>query len=324
MPIDEAFWIVLPGPLSSLTVRELFEHVFPDDDSIQTSARDRLDLETNPDLANIYDVVVDIFARKRAGLCTVETYQNFGPKLADSMAIQGLTWKEDEEFLLDLVLEQRFSAIDYAVQRDEFADAEEALRWLQSSTLLYFLDVHDYILPIEPINELDAGLLPIAKLLQESGDIQPSEESNLFEITEQGNETVQQMIARAENVLERYEIFADVLYDPQTGECECGTGRGEDIRIPVYEAEGVDPARSVFLVELFDSTLARLEDDWREVIHDREFFETLLTPVIDRPLVADDVLEQIVDAGFALMDAQAQAASQEARNRQLRRALERD
>ncbi len=324
MPIDDAFWIVLSDDLSSLTVGELLTRVFPVDDSLQTSARQQLDLETNPDLANMYDVLVDIFARKRAGLCTAETYQNFGLKLDDSTPTQSFIREEDEVLLLDLVLEQRFSAIDYAVQRDEFADAEEALRWLQSSTLLYFLDLHDYILPIEPINELDAGLLPIANLLQESGDIQPSEESNLFEIAEQGHERIQQMMARAENVLERYEIFADVLHDDQTDECDFATGSGEDMRIPVYEAEGVDPARSVFLVELFDGTLARLEDDWREVIHDREFFEALLTPVIDRTLVADDVLEQIADAGFALMDEQAQEVSQEARDRQLRRALKRD
>ena len=324
MPVDDAFWVVLPGPLSSLTVRELFEHVFPNDDSLQTSTRHQLDLEANPDLANMYDAVIDIVARKRAGLCTVETYQNFGPRLGDSAAVQGLILEDGGPPVLDLVLEQRFSAIDYAVQHGEFTNANEMLQWLQSSTLLYFLEAHDYILPIEPISKSDARLLPIAQSLLESGDIQPSDESSLFEISERGRETIQQMFADVENVLGRYEIFADVLYDRHAGEPDFGTGRGEDIRIPVYEAERVDPARSVFLVELFDGTLTRFENDWREVIHEREFFETLLMPVVDRPLVADDVLEKIADAGFALMDERTQDASRDARDRQLRRALERD
>lgn len=325
MPIDDAFWIVLPDDLSSLSIGQLFQQVFPRGESLQASFRERLGLEANPDLADMYESIVDIVARRQAGLCTVWVYRNHGQPLGDSTAVRQLKCEEDRGLLLvDLVLEQRFSPIEYAVTRGEFSDADEALRWLQSRAVLYFLDGQDYILPIEPINETDVGLLSIAQSLGESGDIEPSNESGLFEITEQGHETVHQMIAEAENVIDRYEVFADVLYDPETGECEFGTGRGEDMRIPVYEAEGVEPLQAVFHVELYDGTLVRLEDDWREVIHEREFFEVLLMPVVDRPLLDYDVLEKIAEAGFVLMDEQTQEASQEARNRELRRAMERN
>ncbi len=324
MPIDDSFWIVLPNDLLSLTAGELFEQVFPQDTSLQSAFRQQLDLDTNPDLTNMYDALVDIFARKRAGLCTVDTFQNDGRRSSDSTVVSDITDYDSTPPVLDLVLEQRFSAIDYAVRRGDFADVGEAMRWLQSRTLLHFLDADDYILSVEPLNEADAGLLPITQLLQESGDVQPAEETSLFEITDEGHETIQQMIADAENVLERYEVFADVLYDPETRESDFGTGRGEDLRVPVYEAEGVTPFRAVFHVELFDGTLARLEDDWRKVIYEREFFDVLLMPVVDRPIVDGEALERIVDAGFALMDEQTQETARQLREGQLRRTLKRD
>jgi hypothetical protein len=324
MPIDDAFWILLPCDLSSLTLGELFESLLGADESMSSAFRQRLDLKRNPDLADMYDSLVDIHARKQAGLCTVDAYQNFGPKLADSADVHRFMREQDGPPLLDLILEQRFSAVDYAVRRGDFTDVEHALRWLQSSVLLYCLGEQEYILPIKPINETDMGLHLIADLLLESEDIHASEDSGLLEITDRGRETLHQMIAVVENVLNRYEIFADVLCDAETGECDFGTGRGGDMRIPVYEAEGVDPFRAVFFVELFDGALEKLEDDWRDVIHEREFYDALLMPVTDRPLVDEQILEKIVDAGFLLMDEQVREASESAQNRQLRRTLERD
>ena len=220
------------------------------------------------------------------------------------------------------MLEQRFSAIDYAVRHGEFADQDEALAWMRSRVLLYYLSVSDYVLLTEPVDDADAALLPIAQTLVDEGLMERPTESGPFEVTEPGMEALHEMTAEVENVLERYEVFGNVLYDPETGECEFVTGVGDDLRIPVYEAEAVSPVRAVLLVELCDGELARMSDDWRTAIHDREFFDALLLPVVERPLVDDEDIDAIIDAGFAFMEQQAQEASLADEDAQLRRSVD--
>ena len=226
--------------------------------------------------------------------------------------------------MLDLVLEQRFSPIDYAVRRGEFANAEDAMAWMQTRMLLYFLHLLGHTLHVRPPSSADASLLPIAKLLEESGHIQRSQDSGLFEVTERGRETIHEMTAAAENALDRYEIFADVRYDPSTGECDFLTGGGADCRIPVYEAESLSPIHTVLFVELYDGSLAQLEDDWRSAIHDREFFEAVLMPVVDRPLIDDSAVDNIIEAGFAFMEEQARESMRQDDDERLRRIIQQE
>lgn len=324
MPIEDAFWVGIPEELSSLLLRDLFERVFPSDESLQVPFRSRLDVRNNPDLPDMYDALVDIFARAEMGLCTVATYRNHGPKLADSSIVCRHLTRGDAPGVLDLVLEQRFSAIDYTVQRGDFPDVEAAMTWLSSRVLLYFLDTPDYTLSTAPLDDADVALLPIAQSLVDAGCIKRSAESGLFEITERGREEIHRMTAEAETAIERYEVFADVLYDPHTGGCDFGTGIGQDVRIPVYEAEALSPLRAVLFVDLHDGTLGRMAGDWRTVIRARAFFETLLLPVVERPLVDAEAVDAIIDAGFTLTEQQAWEASRQAEEAQLRRSLSRD
>ena len=224
--------------------------MFPSDPSLQQPFLQRLDINGNPDLPEMYDALVDIFVRQELGLCTVDTYVNHGPKLDDSATIGPLLATKDTLPVLDLVLEQRFSAIDYAVRRGDFADNDEALAWMRSRVLLYFLGALDYVLPTEPVDDADAGLLPIAQSLVDERLIERSNESAPYEITELGMEALHGITAEAETVIERYEVFADVLYDPESGRVRLRNGLGADLRIPVYEAEALSPVRAVLLVEL--------------------------------------------------------------------------
>ena len=322
MPIEDGFWIGLPDDLSPLSLRELFSRVFPVDPSLQQLFLERLDVSGNPDLPDMYHALVEIFVREELGLCTVEAYVNHGSKLDDSAAIDRRLNKNDTPPVLDLVLEQRFSAIDYAVRRGDFADQEEVLAWMRSRVLLYFLDTPDYALLSDPVDDADAALLPIAQTLVEEGLIERPAEPGPFEVTELGHEAINEMKAEVENVLERYEVFGDVLYDPETGECDFGTGAGIDLRIPVYESEALSAVHAVLLVELCDGELAKMDDDWRTVIHDREFFDALLLPVVERPLIDPEDLDAIIDAGFEFMERQARQASLADEDAQLRRSID--
>jgi len=322
MPIEDGFWVALPNDLAPLSLGELFKRVFPSDRSLQQTFLQRLDVKGNPDLPEMYDALVEVFIREELGLCTVDTYVNHGPKLEDSAVVSRHLTKSDGPPVLDLVLEQRFSAIDYAVRREDFRDAGEALTWMSSRVLLYFIGAREYVLPTEPDDNAETALLPIAQSLVEEGLVERPADSGTFEITELGMEALHEMTAEAENVIERYEVFADVLCDPESGECDFGTGAGIDLRIPVYEAEGLSPVRVVLLVELCDGELVRMDDDWRLAIQDREFLEGLLLPVVERPLVDAEDLDGIIDSGFAYMEQQARETSLADEDARLRRSLD--
>ena len=322
MPIEDGFWMGLPDDLSSLSLQELFRRVFPSDPSLQQPFLQRLDVKGNPDLPEMYDALVEVFIREELDLCTVDTYVNHGPKLEDSAVVSRHLTKSDGPPVLDLVLEQRFSAIDYAVRREDFRDAGEALTWMRSRVVLYIIGALDYVLLTEPVDGADAALLPLAETLVDEGLLECPADSGPFEVTELGVEAIHGMTAEAENVIERYEVFADVLCDPESGECDFGTGAGNDLRIPVYEAEGLSPVRAVLLVDLCDGDLVRMDDDWRLAIQDREFFEALLLPVVERPLVGAEDLDAIIDAGFAYMEQQTHEASLANEDEQLRRSID--
>ncbi len=324
MPIEDGFWIALPDDISSLLLRGLFGRVFPTNPSLQRPFVERLDASRNPDLPDMYDALVEIFARKELGLCSVDSHVNHGPKLDDSAVVSNHLTKIDTPPVLDLVLEQRFSAIDYSIRRGEFRDVDEALTWMRSRVLLFFLGASDYALPTEPADDddVDATLLPVAQALVDEGLVERSEETWQLELTELGQETVNGMIDEAETVIERYEVFADVLYDSETGDCEFDSGAGIDLRIPVYEAEGLSAARAVLLVELCDGEFAQMVDDWRTAIHEREFFEALLLPVVERPLISPSALDMIIDAGFELMEQLASDATLTDEDAQLRRSID--
>ncbi len=322
MPIEDGFWIALPDDISSLSLRDLFSRVFPTSPSLQRPFVERLDASRNPDLPDMYDALVEIFAREELGLCSVETHVNHGPMLDSSAVVEQHMTKIDTPPVLDLVLEQRFSAIDYSIRRGDFRDVDEALAWMRSRVLLFFLGASDYALPTEPADDVDATLLPVAQALVEEELVERSEETWQFELTELGQETVNGMMDEAETVIERYEVFADVLYDSETGDCEFDSGVGIDLRIPVYEAEGLSAARAVLLVELCDGEFALMDDDWRTVVHEREFFESLLLPVVERPLIGPSDLDAIIDAGFLFMEQLASESSLADEDAQLRRSID--
>ena len=322
MPIEDGFWIALRDDISSLSLRELFRRVFPTNPSLQRPFVERLDVNRNPDLPEMYDALVEIFAREELGLCSVETHVNHGPMLDSSAVVEQHMTKIDTPPVLDLVLEQRVSAIDYSIRRGDFRDVDEALTWMRSRVVLFFLGASDYALRTEPADGVDATLLPVAQALVAEGLIERSEETGQFELTESGQESIDGMMDEAETVIERYEVFADVLYDSETGDCEFDSGAGIDLRIPVYEAEGLSASRAVMFVELCDGEFALMDDDWRTVVREREFFESLLLPVVERPLVGPSDLDVIIDAGFLFMEQLASESSLADEDAQLRRSID--
>ena len=112
-----------------------------------------------------------------------------------------------------------------------------------------------------------------------------------------------QLIAEAESYVDRYDLFSDVLPGAAPGSHRFGTGRGIDLRVHVYEAEGVDPLRAVFLLRIYDSSLEEAAGETgSRAATDPDFFRDILAPVTDSEDIDPHVLDAVIDDGFAMME----------------------
>ena len=249
---EDALRVLLPPEYAALLVRELVEAIFPDDEPGRSQVEARFDLVENPDLPEIYSVLLDAFRQWRMGHCSLKLAENPGAPIefSDSVA-QHLKNSEDgsEDSLsgptLAIIIEQEYRALDFAVERGGWESREKLLEWLQSLTLLYHLDKHEYQLPASPTAEVDQGLAAVAAVLVNQGIIAASPESGIFYITEAGRHTIGRLLAETESYIARFDVFKDVVYGldaRDAGLVEFDSGRGEDLRVQVFEAEGLESA----------------------------------------------------------------------------------
>ena len=204
-----------------------------------------------------------------------------------------------------MTIEQEYRALDYAVERGCWESREKLLEWLQSLTLLYFLDKHRYPLSAAPTAEVDPRLAKIAEVLSAQGIIAASaetEETDVFDITEIGRRSIGSTLAETESHIARFDVFQDVAYDREAGVVEFDTGRGEDLRVQVYVAEGLDPLRVVFLLRLYDGSFDEHHPGWPELIHTTKFYEEILEPVVNHCQVEESVLGWIIESGYAYLE----------------------
>ncbi len=320
MALRDAFCVTLPSDWARLTVGELLERVFGEDDEGQRIF-DSLDVAANPDLPDMYRELVEVVRLWRAGRCELAVYVNNGPRIAlAESAERHVAYPADGAAVLDLVLEQTFEPLAWFARQG--GDADELLGWLRGCVLLYFMDKHGIELSPEPECESDRRLLPIAEALREQGLVEASEDGGTFAIAGKGRAYLGELIAETEDYIDRYDVFASVRVDEEAEIVEFGARDGLDLRAQVYEDEGWDPLQVVFLLRLYDGTLDEGLASWREDIHEAGFFDGLLRPALDCDEVDAVTLDWVIEAGFARVEETAEGERERLSNRDaLRRAL---
>ena len=317
MNLEDAFWVELePGHLMMHT-SEFLDLVFSGDRRKQEEVRALLDVEENPDLPDMYTELLEVFAEWRSGKSTLEFFANQGPeirlndRLHDHLSImQSPKHRINETPLLDLVIEQKLDVLDYLADAGYFKDKQTMMEFMQANMLMYFLDRHEYKLPVDPIAETDQNLLPIAKKLQSVELIAPSDSEQTFAISEEGRQAIGRTIAETESYIDQYDVFKDVYLDSDSGAPVFDTGRGQDLRVQVFEAEDLDAVRVVFLLRLYDSTFDEVLATWRDSIHSEAFFGEMLSPIIDAERVDEETLEFILEAGYNFNEEQFESAKE--------------
>jgi hypothetical protein len=319
MPLADGFEVTLSDVDLDARVGDLLDLVFGPNVRDEAIAS-LIDSKRNPDLPEMYEALLDTFADLRDRRCSLQLHRNHGPEmqLTDDVGRHLASRPASHPAgsprpMLDVVVEQRYTPLAYAAERWYGGDLGLLLDRQQEHVLLYFVGHYGHQLPTEPEASLDAGLLPIAARLVEQGALTAPADGD-YQLTEAGEDRLDRAEAEVEASIRLYDLFADIVYEP--GRIEFG-GPGADLRVDVYESEGLDAAEALILRQLYDGTLEDLEADWREAILDDEFFAELLMDLADRERVDTDLLEEIIEAGFAHVDELEEQADREAQQRRL-------
>ena len=320
----DALEAVLPAEYAALRIGELLEAVFPEDEEGRSHLERMLDLRENPDLPEIYGELLEVMSRWRRGdyclkLSLVDdTVVELGDPTVDLLRPPEQQRSSHPSYpVLNLEMKREFPTLDHAVQKGYWEDNTTLMAWLQSLTLLYFLDKHEFKLSPNPSTETDRRTLTLAEDLLKRRIILLSEETGCFRITEHGRRYLGIQIAETEFYIDRYDLFKDVAHDEEASIVEFGGGRGEDLRVQIYINEGLDPLRTVFLLCLYDGSLDEFICTWQARIHDESFYNEILEPVMDHHRVEDDLIGQIIESGFAYLQEEMEDQRENRSNQQI-------
>lgn len=139
--------------------------------------------------------------------------------------------------------------------------------------------------------------------LEKDGLIDIDVKKAAYKLTEKGVRTHASYLEEAQNLIRRYDIFGDVDIDA-SGKAHFDTGLGKDLRVPVYEVEGIDPYRARFLLGLNDGEWDGTED-WIDNLENENWYRQVFEP-IDRAPSVDDVggkarIEAVIDQGKSVL-----------------------
>lgn len=175
---------------------------------------------------------------------------------------------------------------------------EESMKLFGRIMLMHQLAIGNQLDVTQDFAEL-ADILPELER-KELVDIDVKKAS--YKLTPTGKIEYDKYIAEAQDLIKRYDIFGDADVDASSI-ARFDTGLGRDLRIPVFEYEGVDPFRARFLLGINDGEWNNLSN-WYECVADEKWFENLFKPIENAPSIDDigrNLLARIIDQGKAAL-----------------------
>ncbi len=324
-PADDLH-LVLPSDYAGDSLGRLLDRVFPEDEQTRANVESMFDVRANPDLPDIYAVIADAVQGWRTGLWELSISTDGAYRLDPAGPVYPYLQRPcpDQERpavrsrpQLHLRVEQQYHALEYAVREGFWTSKPALLGWLQELTVLYFIDKFEY--PLPAVSSGGQSPAPGVAGLQSKGLMAPSEETDAFVITEEGRGFIGRLLSETEACIDLYDHFQDVDFDTEAEDVCFGRGRGVDLRAQVYNTEGLDPIRTVFLLRLYDGSLDAFAGQWTSLIDDESFFDRLLEPVVNRYYVDDELMGRIVESGYSYLEERREQAQQLASERRIMR-----
>ena len=322
----------MPPQHRHLSVSQLINSAFPESPEERQTISAQFDLRANPDLPDIYAVFVAVCEEWRDWRCALRVTA-WGEYVELSAPVSGLFTTAEPSPLLALRLEQEYRAQEYAVRHGLWSSRKELLSWMRSLTALYFLDKHEILLHPgslpEPAPALrgalaslqSQGLIAAPPLAEPDGD-GPSDAAAPYAITSPGRRFIAELLAETESLIDQYDHYKDTLVDTDREVAEFDTGRGADLRVEAFLAEGLDPIRAVFLLRLYDGAFDHRIRDWQDAIEDENFYEGILEPVVNRDGATLEAMGLVVESGLSWLEERQEQLRREAVEQEILRQAE--
>ncbi len=144
-------------------------------------------------------------------------------------------------------------------------------------------------------------LRPVTEEAEAKGLLRFDLSKNTFQATPEGENAYQSLIAEAQELIRRYDLFCDVDLAKGQTEIRFGSGLGQDLRIPIWELNGINPFRARFVLGLNDGEWDAL-GDWPKRIVNPRWFDEIFAPIEDAPTIDNlgrPLCERIFDEGKA-------------------------
>ena len=149
-----------------------------------------------------------------------------------------------------------------------------------------------------------------------------SDDAAPYAITPLGRRFITGLLAETESLIDQYDHYKDTVVDLDREAAEFDTGRGVDLRVEAFLAEGLDPIRAVFLLRLYDGTFDHRLRDWQDAIQDEEFYEGILEPVVNRDGATPKAMEVVIESGLSWLEERQEQDRREEAEREIRRQAE--
>lgn len=345
MAPDNLIRLELPGECRRLSLSDLLDRAFPESPEERQEIAAQFDPGTckyraNPDLPEIYAVFLAACDEWRDWRCALRATSADGADVDLSAPVSRLVATDTDSPLLALRLEQQYRALEYAVRHGFWPDRWALLYWMRSLTALYFLDKHEVALHPGSLPESAFALRDALASLQSQGLIAatPPENPSLpegedqdedvpgdaapYSITLLGRRFIAGLLTETESLIDQYDHYKDTVVDLDREAAEFDTGRGADLRVAAFLAEGLDPIRAVFLLRLYDGAFDHRLRDWQDAIEGEEFYEGILEPVVNRDGATPEAMELVIESGLSWLEEQQEQARREAAEQEILRWVE--
>ena len=305
MELMDGFYMSLPSDVGSLSIGDVVRNcVLCEREADRISVRQRLAADPNPDLIDIHDALLYLYKQDAAGGIRIGYHINNGgsdiqptdpvSRHQKHYIANGVSYN-----LLDLVLEVQDTLNPFCGLTDEQKNAmledfrrifvlyamdrcrmQDAGCWIQDADLGgedHLSNILDYL------SSDDAGLI-----YNEGG----------YFITPKGYDLLNSIISEAEFYIDNYDIFGDV-YVKGHEEIKFDKGCGDDLIIPVFIREEIDPYRAIFMAALYLGNLDYLISD-PGLLFSEEPFKDLFGLIALSPTVEDvgaNLLDRVISEG---------------------------
>ena len=354
MARDDLIRLELPGECRRLSLSDLLDRAFPESPEERQEIAAQFDPGTgnyraNPDLPEIYAVFLAVCDEWRDWRCALRATSADGADVDLTAPVSGLLKTDTDSPLLALRLEQQYRALEYAVRHGFSSSRRELLDWMRSLTALYFLDKHEVTLDSlslrgrvgvgasshsapalrEALASLQSQAL-IAATPPENPPLPEGEDQGVgvpgdtapYAITPLGRRFIAGLLTETESLIDQYDHYKDTVVDLDREAAEFNTGRGADLRVEAFLADGLDPIRAVFLLRLYDGAFDHRLRDWQDAIEGEEFYEGILEPVVNRERATPEAMELVIESGLSWLEEQQEQIRREAAERDILRRAE--